>query len=112
MNLHKAALLACVFISPLPPIVVNQIYTITRFENLEGAPYAYNAGGVKAVQARAQAKTNSATLDAVGGGKLFPLYYLDLADNGNYMETNEVAKRATPCGDPRLVRESAAARSG
>lgn len=59
---------------------------------------------MKAVQARAQANTNQATLDAVGGGKLFPLYYLELAENGNYMETNEVAKRATPCGDPRLVR--------
>lgn len=70
---------------------------------MEGAPYAYNAGGVKAVQDRARAKTDEATLEAVGGGGLFPLYFLDLAENGNYLETNEVAKRATPCGDPRLV---------
>ncbi|CAM9875438.1 unnamed protein product, partial [Ectocarpus sp. 13 AM-2016] len=72
------------------------------FEDIEGAPYAYNAGGVKEVQARAQAMTDQATLDAVGGGEIYPLYHLDLAENGNYMETNEVAKRATPCGDPRL----------
>lgn len=71
---------------------------------MEGAPYAFNAGGVKAVQTRAKEKTNAAALAAAGGGNLFPLYYMDLADNGNFLETNEIAKRATPCGDPRLVR--------
>ena len=75
-----------------------------RYENVERAPFAFNAGGVARVRDRAKANTNSATLDAVGGGGHFPLYYLDLAENGNYLETNEVAKRTTPCGDPRLVR--------
>lgn len=77
---------------------------VIRFEDLEGAPYAFNAGGVKDVQARARANTNAATLAAHGGGGLFPLFFSDRTENGNYLETNEVAKRTTPCGDPRLVR--------
>lgn len=76
-----------------------------RFENLEGAPYAFNAGGVKAIQDRAKAETNPALLERVGGGDLFPLYFQDLAENGNYLETTAVATRTNPCGDPRLVSE-------
>eukprot|EP00903_Cladosiphon_okamuranus_P006095 g6005.t1 len=72
------------------------------FENVEGAPYAFNAGGVKAVRDRALANTNPSLLSQIGGGELFPLYFLDLAENGNYLEPNPVAKRTTPCGDPRL----------
>ena len=77
----------------------------TRYDLLEGAPYAYNAGGVKDVQDRAQRLTSQDVLDETGGGKIFPLYFMDLAENGNFLETNEVAKRHGVCGDPRLVRE-------
>lgn len=84
-------------INPVPPP------SPPRFENLEGAPYAYNAGGVKEVQNRAKANTDPSVLAATGGGGVFPLYYMDLAENGNYIETNEIAKRHGVCGDPRLV---------
>lgn len=80
---------------------------VIRFEDLEETPYAFNAGGVKEIQARAKASTNEQTLAEVGGGDLFPLYFSDLAENGNYLETNEVAKRTTPCGDSRLVGDDA-----
>ena len=66
----------------------------------------YNAGGTQRVRDRARANikdVNATPGDVISEGR-FPLYYLDLADNGNYRETNEVAKRATPCGDPRLVK--------
>lgn len=77
-----------------------------RHEDLEKAPYAYNAGGVKAVQDRAEELIDPDVLDEAGGGKLFPLYYMDRAENGNFLETNEIAKRHGVCGDPRLVRHT------
>ena len=58
---------------------------------------------MKDAQGRATAKTNAAVLAAAGNGDKFPLYYMDLAENGNFMETNETAKRHGVCGDPRLV---------
>ncbi len=75
-----------------------------RFANVENAPYAYNAGGVKEVQDRAEALTDPDVLAAAGNGDQFPLYYLERAANGNYLESNEIAKRHGVCGDPRLVR--------
>ncbi len=74
-----------------------------RFDNVENAPYSYNAGGVKAVQDRAEAETDPDVLAMNGDGDQFPLYYGVLAENGNYLETEEIAKRHGVCGDPRLV---------
>lgn len=55
---------------------------------------------------RAYDNVDSATLDAYGGGEEFPLYFGDFADNGNYLETNEIAERHGVCGDPEQVRTS------
>ncbi|CAM9630656.1 unnamed protein product [Hapterophycus canaliculatus] len=77
-----------------------------EFEHVERKPYAYNAGGVKAVQARAKANTDPDELAANGGGGRFPLYFQPRAPNGNYLESNEIAKRHGVCGDPRLVSAS------
>lgn len=46
-------------------------------------------------------------LAAAGGGGPYPLYYMEFAENGNYLETNEINRRATPCGDPIFVRACA-----
>ncbi|CAM9871103.1 unnamed protein product, partial [Scytosiphon promiscuus] len=74
----------------------------SKFDNVENKPYAYNAGGVKEVQARAKANTDPTELAANGGGDRFPLYFQPRASNGNYLESNELAKRHGVCGDPRL----------
>ncbi|CAN0394644.1 unnamed protein product, partial [Ectocarpus sp. 12 AP-2014] len=66
----------------------------------EFCPHCYNARGPKYVKQRAKDNVDSATLDAYGGGEEFPLYFGDYADNGNYLETNEIAKRHGVCGDP------------
>lgn len=75
-----------------------------RFENLELRPFAYNAGGVNAIRRRAENETDAAVLAEHGGGNVFPLYFSDLAENGNYLEPEEIAVRKGVCGDPRLVR--------
>ncbi|CAM9378424.1 unnamed protein product, partial [Ectocarpus sp. 8 AP-2014] len=67
---------------------------------VEFCPHCYNARGPKYVKQRAYDNVDSATLDAYGGGEEFPLYFGDFADNGNYLETNEIAKRHGVCGDP------------
>ncbi|CAM9316682.1 unnamed protein product, partial [Hapterophycus canaliculatus] len=111
------AIAAATFV--LPPLAnghVQQQFPISRqyawsrdfydskqvFENVENKPYAYNAGGVKEVQARAIAETDPAELAENGGGGIFPLYFQPRAENGNYLESNEIAKRHGVCGDPRL----------
>ncbi|CAN0252453.1 unnamed protein product, partial [Ectocarpus fasciculatus] len=67
---------------------------------VEFCPHCYNARGPKFVKQRAIDNVDSTTLDAYGGGEEFPLYFGDFADNGNYLETNEIAKRHGVCGDP------------
>lgn len=76
------------------------------FEDLEDRPYSFNAGGVKGIQARAIENTDPTVLAEHGGGDVFPLYFSPLAENGNYLEPEEVAVRKGVCGDPRLVRFS------
>ncbi len=56
------------------------------------------------MQDRARRLTDPAVLAEVGDGGQFPLYYVPLAENGNFLESNEIAKRHGVCGDPRLVR--------
>ncbi|CAM9160118.1 unnamed protein product [Hapterophycus canaliculatus] len=74
----------------------------SKFDNVENKPYAYNAGGVKEVQARAIAETDPTVLAENGAGGYFPLYFQPRAENGNYLESNEIGKRHGVCGDPRL----------
>lgn len=42
-------------------------------------------------------------LESHGGGSEFPLAFVPLAPNGNYLEPNEVAVRHGVCGDPEQV---------
>lgn len=55
------------------------------------------------MRARSVANTNADVLDALGGPDEFPLTYGQFADNGNYLETNELAVRHGICGDPEQV---------
>lgn len=75
-----------------------------RFANLDRVPYAYNAGGVIPIQDRAAALTDPVALAEYGGGLLWPMYFNELAANGNYVEPEAIAVRKGVCGDPRLVR--------
>ena len=56
------------------------------------------------IRERAKNETDPAVLAAHGDGDNFPMYYSDLAENGNYLEPEEIAVRKGVCGDPRLVR--------
>ncbi|CAM9871033.1 unnamed protein product [Scytosiphon promiscuus] len=105
---------AAISLSPVAEGHVQQQFPISRqyawsrdfydsqFENVENKPYAYNAGGVKEVMARGIAETDPTELEENGAGEKFPLYFQPRADNGNYLESNEIAKRHGVCGDPRL----------
>lgn len=73
------------------------------YEYLDWRPFAYNAGGVLAIKERAKNATDPAVLAKHGNGDDFPLYYSDLAENGNYLEPEEISVRKEVCGDPRLV---------
>lgn len=70
---------------------------------IEYCAHCYNARGPKWVKERAKRETDKGVLNDFGGGDEFPLYYGDYAANGNYLETNEIAKRHGVCGDPEQV---------
>lgn len=56
------------------------------------------------MKARSVANANAAAvLDALGGPDEFPLTHGQFADNGNYLESNELAVRHGICGDPEQV---------
>lgn len=82
----------------------KRMFSRHRYEDIEYAPFSYNAGGVKRTQDRAQELTDPEVLAEHGGGDLYPLYFAERAENGNFLESNEIAKRHGVCGDPRLVR--------
>ena len=73
--------------------------------NIEYCPHCYNARGPEPTQERWKANADQSVLDKYGGGKEYPLYYVGLADNGNYLEPDEVAVRHGVCGDPEQVGE-------
>ncbi|CAB1100464.1 unnamed protein product [Ectocarpus sp. CCAP 1310/34] len=91
---------------------IMQMYPISRqysygpvfkewdFPGIDYCPHCYNARGPDYVKERAKAKTDPAVLNEYGGGDEYPLYFGDFADNGNYLETDEIAKRHGICGDP------------
>ncbi|CAM9628030.1 unnamed protein product, partial [Hapterophycus canaliculatus] len=72
------------------------------FPEIETAPFSFNSGGVKRVQARAKAEVDETVLNDHGGGEVYPLLHGDFAANGNMLESDEIAKRHFVCGDPRL----------
>eukprot|EP00752_Nemacystus_decipiens_P004741 g4320.t1 len=92
----------------LQQVPVSRQYSQTRdfhdasYEHIEYRPFAYAAGGVVSVIERAKSLTDPAVLAEYGGGDKFPLYYSDLAENGNYLEPEAIAVRHGACGDPRL----------
>eukprot|EP00903_Cladosiphon_okamuranus_P006097 g6007.t1 len=67
---------------------------------IEYCPHCYNARGPKYVKQRAVDNVDPAVLDAYGGPNEFPLYNSEFADNGNYLEPDEIAVRHGFCGDP------------
>ncbi|CAM9433359.1 unnamed protein product [Choristocarpus tenellus] len=83
-------------------------YTKTAiFEGNSGSteycPHCFQARGVAAVRERAERNTNPLWLESYGGGQ-WPLKYLYddgmIAENGNYLEPQEISVRHGVCGDP------------
>lgn len=81
------------------------LYVHRNFPGIDYCPHCYNARGPDYIKERAKAKTDPAVLNEYGGGDEYPLYFGDFADNGNYLETDEIAKRHGVCGDPEQVPE-------
>ena len=71
--------------------------------DIEYCPHCYNAGGRERTRARGEALTDPAILEMYGGGE-FPLLYTEFAQNGNYLEPQEISVRHGVCGDPEQVR--------
>lgn len=76
----------------------------------EWYPAGYNAVGDKdgddqifALQERFEAIASPETVAKYGGPGVYPLPHGPKADNGNYLEPDEVAVRHGICGDPRVV---------
>lgn len=65
-------------------------------------PAFMNAKGPEAVKARALANTDPDVLEEYGNGE-WPLKWASKAENGNFLEPNEIAKRHGVCGDPNEV---------
>lgn len=59
--------------------------------------------GPAAVVERAKANTDPEVLAMYGGGDIYPLSFGDFAENGNYLEPDEIAVRHGICGDPEQV---------
>lgn len=72
--------------------------------DIEYCPHCYNSRGPGPVKARSAANTEAAAaLEWLGGADEFPLTFGRFADNGNYLEPDEVAVRHGICGDPAKV---------
>ena len=59
--------------------------------------------GPAAVVERAKANTSPNVLAEYGGGDMYPLFFGKFAENGNYLEPDEIAVRHGICGDPEQV---------
>lgn len=74
---------------------------------MEYCPSCYNARGRTYVKERGIANTDPAVLAEYGDGE-WPLRWAyekgEMAENGNYLENDEIAKRHGICGDPEQVR--------
>ena len=69
----------------------------------EGRPHYFNSGGLGRVRRRGNQNIDPEVLEAHGGAGAYPLHHVPLAENGNMVESNEIAKRHFVCGDPRGV---------
>ena len=72
----------------------------------EGCAACYNSGGMggaEMVMGRGKRLTDPDVLATHGGGDVYPLPYGEYAANGNYLESDEIAKRHGICGDPSSV---------
>eukprot|EP00904_Undaria_pinnatifida_P004815 jgi/Undpi1/1463/HiC_scaffold_11.g04854.m2 len=81
---------------------VTRPVTKSHYEDdpvIDYCPHCYNARGPEHTRERAEELTDPAILDMYGGGE-FPLLYTELAENGNYLEPEEIAVRHGVCGDP------------
>lgn len=78
------------------------------FEYITYCPHCYQSRGPDAVRARAEANTPADVLSDYGNGA-WPLRAAydrgELADNGNFLETDEISVRHGICGDPEQVKE-------
>ncbi|CAM9764793.1 unnamed protein product [Ectocarpus sp. 12 AP-2014] len=74
--------------------------------NFDGCPHCYNAHGSAGTKARGIELMDPDVLESHGGGSEFPLAFVPLAPNGNYLEPNEVAVRHGVCGDPEQTKPS------
>lgn len=88
-----------------PPLLTTPAFAARDDPLIEYCPHCYNARGPKYVKERAVNNIDPAVLDAYGGPNEFPLYYAEFADNGNYLEPDEIAVRHGICGDPEQVRD-------
>lgn len=69
-------------------------------------PHCYQSRGNAAVRARGEALTDPGILAQFGAGRWphYSSYQIGLlAENGNYLETDDIAVRHGVCGDPEQV---------
>lgn len=80
--------------------------TFRPYENVEHCPHCYNARGPKYVRPRAEKLTDPEILAEYGNGE-WPLLAAyekgEVAENGNYIEREELSVRHGVCGDPEQV---------
>ncbi|CAN0101046.1 unnamed protein product, partial [Discosporangium mesarthrocarpum] len=69
----------------------------------EYCPHCFQAGGPASVRRRAEDQTNTDILKKYNNGG-WPLGNVPLAENGNFLEPEEIAVRHGKCGDPSQVR--------
>ncbi|CAM9175695.1 unnamed protein product [Sphacelaria rigidula] len=91
----------------MSPVSRNFYYTNVfqsdNFEDIEYCPHCLQGRGPKATRERGMKKTPRDILDEWGGGEWpgMAAYYNDrLAENGNFLEPDEIAVRHGVCGDP------------
>ena len=72
--------------------------------DFEPTPDAFASGGAVRCKQRGLDKISDEVLANRGGGRDFARFFaFPLAENGNWLEPNPIAKRHFVCGDPRLV---------
>lgn len=104
-TLHANSLSDVVFVScdvrAFVPVKRNtRTYAHNSDENYEVSAFPFNSGSAEGVKERSIADVDPAVLAEAGRGEAYPLYFMERAENGNFLETNEINKRARPCGDP------------
>ncbi|CAM9309077.1 unnamed protein product [Ectocarpus sp. 8 AP-2014] len=92
-------------------VYLSPVYQEWPFERMEYCPSCYNARGPTYVKERGIVNTDPAVLAEYGDGE-WPLRWAyekgEMAENGNYLENDEIAKRHGICGDPEQNEEEGA----